>query len=112
MADMKDNNLKTENIHLVGFKLGATELASVGKIVQHHFQKLSQKAECRELKLQLRQHQHAKAFLHEISAEASLARKGKTAVLASKATNYNLFAAVAEALGKLVIEAEHKFRKN
>ena len=72
MADMKDTNSKTENIHLVGFKLGAIEMASVEKIVKHHFQKLSQKAECKELKLHLRQHQHAKAFLHEISAEAEV----------------------------------------
>ena len=102
---------KTANIILAGFKLDDAEKQAVNSILLKHWGKLIRKAECKELKLRLKQHPRGKAFLHEIQADATISGNGKELMLSSSSTDYNLLAAVDATLDKLIIEAGHKINR-
>lgn len=101
------------DITLVNFKLEPSEMIIIKKIVGNYAKKLSEKSKYKELKLRLKQREHGKGFLHEITAEAIIARDregGKDIILSSSMQDYNLFSALAEVMGKLLSEAESKLK--
>lgn len=112
--DEKDEKRIGGSIALVGFGiLQPVELIVVKKIVGNYVRKITEVANYKELRLRLKQHQHAKSFLHEIEAEAVITKgqdSGKNLVLAAKSTQHNLYTALSEALEKIYAEALHHER--
>lgn len=101
------------NITLINFKLEPIELIVVKKIVGNYAKKLAEKSGYKELKLRLRQHEHGKSFLHELNVEAVVSKDkegGADIILNTSAQDYNLFSALANALEKLLSEAESKIK--
>jgi len=103
------------NIMLAGFELEPIEVIVVKKIVGTYVKKLSENANYKSLKVTLKQHEHAKSFMHEIQAEAIITegkteKNGRQIRIATSSTQRNLFAALDIALKKILHEAEHKAR--
>lgn len=97
---------ETGNILLNGFELEKAEKAITDNIIQNYSHKLQERVDFEQLKLRLRKSPKGKAFLHEIDGELKTRRDRFTA----KASDYNLFAVLAEVLDKLMNEAVHKQR--
>ena len=96
------------NISLVGFeKLDNAELIIIKKIVGNYVKKMSEFGNCKEMRLNLRQHQHGKSFKHEIEGMAIFA-EGR---FSTNVVEWNLFTAVSEACDKILHEVGHLMKK-
>lgn len=92
-------------IILSDFKLEAAEKSIVDNLIKNYQHKIQEKIQFEEIRLRLKKSQHGKAFLHEVRG-LMIAGKRYNA----EAGDYNLFAATAEVLEKLMHEAEHNKR--
>jgi len=92
------------NIILTGFSLEPAEMIVVKKIVGTYVRKISEKIDYKEIKINLKQSQKAKSFLHEIQVDVRT-NKG---LLTSNTNDRNLYTALSEALNKVNNQAEHK----
>ena len=93
-----------ENIRLIGFSLEPVDMIVVKKIVGNYAKKISKNVTYQELKINLKQTQKNKSFLHEINVKV---RAGGNVLVASS-TNNNLYAALSEALDKVFEQASNK----
>ncbi|MFH1249450.1 MAG: hypothetical protein V1660_04850 [archaeon] len=101
------------NISLVNFKLSPMEMIVVKKLVGNYARKLADKVGYKELKLRLKQHEHGKSFLNELTAEVILLKDregGEEIILSSSMQDYNLYSALASVMEKLLNEAETKLK--
>lgn len=96
----------TGKILLSGFELEPAERAIVDNILKNYNHKISERGDYEYIKLDLKKTQKGKNFLNYIRGTL---KSGKL-LLKSETTDYNLFAAVAEVLDKLLIERIHKSR--
>jgi len=91
---------------LTGFELENEEKSIVNQTVERYLRKIEEKTSYQELKLNLKQSEHGKAFMHEIQGSMITGKKRIT----SKATGYNLYKVLSEVLEKILNEIEHKER--
>lgn len=93
-------------ILLAGFELEPAERAIVDNIVKNYNHKISERGDYEFIKLDLKKTQKGKNFLHHVRGTLKAGRL----LLKSEATDYNLFASVAEVLENLLNELTHKLR--
>lgn len=107
------------DIILINFKLEPVQLIAAKKIIGSYIKKIREAANYKGLKIRLRKHEHGKAVLYEIEAEALITEgkktneksaEGRNIVLNSSVTDYNLNLALTYALKKIFFEALHKSR--
>jgi ribosome-associated translation inhibitor RaiA len=95
-------------IALRGFEnLDPLEQQKVQEIVSKSLKKITIKEEYDALTIELKQHQHAKEFIHEL--RATLFVKNKR--ISSQGSDKNLYKALKSVLDKLLSELEHRLRK-
>jgi len=117
---MKDKNLLDKsndanhdpvlqgNVALVGFEvLDASEQDIAKRIVENYIRKMAIMGDYREMRLSLRQHKHGKTFKHEIDALVTFG-EGR---FDAEATEWNLYAALAQVCDKIMNELEHSVKK-
>jgi len=92
-------------IVLSGFSLEPAEKAIVDNLIKSYKDKINERIGFQEIRLRLKKSKHGKTFLHEVEGRLI---KGKQ--YTAKVIDYNLFAAIAETLEKLMHEAEHDMR--
>jgi len=90
---------------LSGFKLEEAERAIVDNLIKNYQNKLNEKFRWKELKLRMKKSARGKMFLHEVQGSLLTDK-----IFSTKVTEFNLFAALAEAMDKLMHEAEHHQR--
>jgi ribosome-associated translation inhibitor RaiA len=100
------------NISLVNMELDPMQMAVVKKIAGNHVKKLGEIANCKEIKIRLKKHEHGKAVLYEMDAQAIILSEGKEIILSANTSNYNLYSALSEALEKLLSEATHRVEQH
>ena len=94
-------------IVLTGFKLEPAEKAIVDNLIQSYKHKILQRVGFKEIRLRMKKSLHGKVCLHEI--QGALIGEKQFSV---KTEDYNLFAAISDALERLMHEAQHyKSRK-
>jgi len=93
-------------ISLSGFSLDPAEKAIVDNLIKNYKHKISEKIKFDEIKLRMRKSAHGKTFMHEVQGSLIAGK-----IFNSKVIDYNLFAALAEVLEKLMHEAEHYQRR-
>lgn len=92
-------------IVLSGFSLEPAEKAIVDNLIKSYKDKINERIGFQEIRLRLKKSKHGKTFLHEVEGRLIKGRQYN-----AKVTDYNLFAAIAETLEKLMHEAEHDMR--
>jgi|SRR3989344_6459592 len=93
-------------ISLIGFSLEPAEKAIVDNLVRNYKHKIQEKVGYNEIKLHMKKSIHGKVYLHEVQGTLISDR-----IFSAKAEDYNLFAAIAEVMEKLMHEAQHNQRK-
>jgi ribosome-associated translation inhibitor RaiA len=89
---------------MVGFKgLDDSEIKVVQEIILNSLNKINKKVTANLIRVELKQHKHAKEFMHEIKAVLFL--KGNR--ISASASNKNMYKAVKETLDKLIAEIGH-----
>ncbi|MFH1307486.1 MAG: hypothetical protein ABIH72_01390 [archaeon] len=102
-------NIKTMGqLLLSGFDLEPAEKAIVDNIIRNYDHKISLKCTYDYLQLKLKKSRRGKAFLHQVNGSLKTSNR----IFSSEASEYNLFAALAEVMEKLLHEIEHKVHKN
>ena len=101
-----ENKMTNGKIFLSGFELDEAEKAIVGNIINNYKHKIEERADYEYIKLRLKKSRRGKAFLHEIKGSLKIDNK----TFNSKVADYNLFAATAEVMEKLMNEMIHKMR--
>ncbi|MFH1501074.1 MAG: hypothetical protein ABIE22_03980 [archaeon] len=91
-------------ILLSGFDLEPAERAIVDNIISNYNYKISLKCDYEYIQIKLKVSRRGKMFLHQINASLKTGNK----ILNSTASDYNLFAVLAEVLENLLHEAEHR----
>lgn len=92
-------------IILAGFELEPAEKAIIDNLIKNYQHKIEEKIQFEEIRLRLKKAQHGKVFLHEVQGFMTAGKRYN-----AEASDYNLFAATAEVLEKLMHEAEHNKR--
>ncbi|UCD20815.1 MAG: hypothetical protein JSW08_03515 [archaeon] len=94
-------------IALIGFEgLDESELKSINEILVKRLKKL--KIDYSLLRINLKQHKHAKHFMHELTVNLSRA-KGRP--ILAKISDKNLYKALDKVMERLLSEVKHKIRK-
>jgi len=94
---------------LSGFNLDKAEKSIANNLVQNYISKIKLRLGFKEVKLRLKKSRHGKTFLHEV--QGTLLSPISKKLFKAKATDYNLFSAMADVFEKLMKEAEHKLRR-
>ena len=97
-----------EKLILAGFDLEPAERAIADNLIKSHVHKIASRADYDYITLNLKKTQKGKNTLHDVRGSL---KSGKL-LLKSTATDYNLYAALAEVLENLLKELEHKLRTN
>ncbi|MCX6748120.1 MAG: hypothetical protein NT076_00800 [Candidatus Pacearchaeota archaeon] len=92
-------------IILSDFELEIAEEAIVDNLIKNYQHKIQEKIQFEEIRLRLKKSEHGKVFLHEVQGLMTAGKRYN-----AEASDYNLFAATAEVLEKLLHEAEHDRR--
>ena len=99
------------NISLIGFgNLEPSELKVTDNIVNTYLKKLSDRANIITLKIRLRQHEHGKSFIHEITVDVTATKhgdEGKQVKLTAYSNGRNLLSALSESFEKILSEIDH-----
>ncbi|MCX6741646.1 MAG: hypothetical protein NTX24_00520 [Candidatus Pacearchaeota archaeon] len=97
--------MKEPEVAFVGFKdIDDSEISVIKGIVLKTLNKLSKKTEIELIRLELKQHKHAKEFVHEIKAVLFL----KNNRISATDTDKNIYKALSGVMCKLDKESEHK----
>lgn len=91
---------------LAGFELEPAEKAIADNVIKSYEHKIRERIAYDYISLRLRKNARGKGFLHEIEGKL----KARNALMTSQATDYNLFAAIADTMEKLLNELVHKQR--
>jgi ribosome-associated translation inhibitor RaiA len=101
--------MKETEIALIGFKdIDESEVSVIKGIVLKSLNKLTKKAEIELVRIELKEHKHAKEFMHEVKAVLFL----KNSLISATDTDKNLYKAIQGVLCKLDKESEHKRKDN
>jgi len=95
-----------EKALLAGFSLDEAEMAICNNIIKNYSHKIRERVDFSELRIRLKKTQKGKNWLHEIEAGIKSGNRN----FAARTSDYNLFAALAEAMEKLLNELTHKLR--
>jgi len=87
------------------FKLEAAEKAILDNLIKNYKQKIQEKLRFEEIRLRLKKTRHGKNYMHQVKGLMISSKRYN-----AEASDYNLFAATAEVLEKLLHEAEHDKR--
>ena len=99
--------MKEPEIAFIGFQsIDESEISVIKGIVLKSLNKLSKKAEIELIRLELKQHKHAKEFMHEMKAVLFLKNNRISATDSDK----NIYKALSGVMCKLDKESEHKER--
>lgn len=108
--DKEISSVVSKNVRLIGFDdLDESEQFKVQEIMATYIKKIEERTPYEELKLRLKQHQRAKMFIHEISAQLFL---NSGTALSATSSNKNMYRALTEVMEKLVNEITHKEKKS
>ena len=93
-------------ISLTGFSLEPAEKAIVDNLIRNYKNKIQGRIVYKEIKLHMKKAVHGKVYLHKVQGTLITDK-----IFSAKVEDYNLFAAIAEVMEKLMHEAEHNQRK-
>ena len=97
--------MKEPEVEFIGFKdIDDSEISVIKGIVLKTLNKLSKRTEIELIRLELKQHKHAKEFVHEMKAVLFL----KNNRISATDTDKNIYKALSGVMCKLDKESEHK----
>ncbi|MBI2630473.1 hypothetical protein HYW76_05215 [Candidatus Pacearchaeota archaeon] len=88
-----------------GLNADSAEKAILENLIKNYKSKISEKIKFEEITISIKKSAHGKAFLHQIKGRMIAGK-----IFNAEASDYNLFAAVAEVFEKMMNEAEHYHR--
>ncbi len=87
--------------------LDPSEIKRLEELIAKNLKKIKFKSDYNDLRIELKQHKHAKEFIHEINAILFL----KQSRIRAETSDKNIYKALQNVFDKLLAEIEHKNKK-